>query len=289
MIGAAILLAQAMTVAASQEHYVRLDEHRWATPEAARPEKLGNSERLWHWSERCAPAAAEGVTIDAPCGAVKRLTASVTKAHCPLASAEIVWGTRALIEEVPEALLPRATTGEDGLAVIAAPADAPVYVRVTGPRDVTEWRKVEARADHIQLAGVAATDIAITAVDERQATALRVRALVAPADTNSDDLPIFAAADKGTVRFRRPAAGSSRITLWSDTSAPAERTDDNQRLGGTIVLPRGCAIRGTLVASHGTAIDGATVADLFPLGTTGRATRRRISSFAASPAVLRFS
>jgi hypothetical protein len=282
MIHIALLLLQAIGLTSPlEERFVRVDRNGWATLEAARPEKLGAFERLWTWSQRCAPAVTETAEA-APCAATKRITIrAVHNGRRPIAGAEVVWGTKALIEQVPDELLPRAVAAADGMVEVQVSAGEEVFARVAGPRDVSDWHKLDVRAGRAELAAVAATDVQINAIDERKQPATRVRALVLPADVSeADDLPIFTAAEKCVVRFRRPAVGTSRATLWSDDSAPLESVETNARLSGAVVLPRGCAVRGTVIGRDAKAIGGAGVVVVFPLGKNSRGARRRAVSSA---------
>ncbi|HUK35591.1 MAG TPA: carboxypeptidase-like regulatory domain-containing protein, partial [Vicinamibacterales bacterium] len=116
-------------------------------------------------------------------------------------------------------------------------------------------------------------------MDEHEQAAFRVRALVSPVSIGgAEDLPIFATGEKGIIRIRRPSGGVSRVILWSDESSPIEKIEANSRMGGTIVLPRGCVVRGVVVGDDAKPVRGVAASAVFPLGTSSRGIRRRTAS-----------
>ena len=279
MISLLVLLAQTIGLNAQADaHFVKLDRNGWATIEAAPPESLGSFEHLWIWSEQCAPVRVESHTGIPPCAPTKRVVVRALRGGHPIAGAVLAWGTRTLVDEVPDELLPRALTADDGTAALQLPAAEPVFARIVGPRDTSQWRTLEFRGDRAELAAVSAVDVTIRPVNERQQTATHVRVLLSSPDATTDDPPIFTTVEQGILRLRLPAAGTSRAILWGDETAPVETAETNARLSGLVVLPRGCALRGTVIGRDGKAIEGAGVSVVFPLGNSGRGTRRRTIS-----------
>src|SRR5439155_553821 len=178
MIPILLLLAQVTAPAVDGAAFVKLDRNGWASVEAARPETLGAFERFWSWSQRCAPTRVETLDTAPPCVPMKGITIRAVRNGRPIAGALLAWGTRTLIEEVPDEILPHTVTGDDGTVHLPLPTAEPVYARIVGPHDAYDWRKLEVRGDSAELAVVAATEITINAVDERQQTATHVRALI---------------------------------------------------------------------------------------------------------------
>jgi hypothetical protein len=279
---ALVLLQILMATSAPQEHLVHIDRNGWATAPAARPAKLEDFERLWSWSSACAPAIIQSAGEQvAPCRATKRLAIRAVDARRrPASGVRVVWGTRALIQDVPDALLPSVITGADGTSSVDLPSDEPVFARVAGAQLAGEWRKVSTLAG-AEVSGAAATQINIVAVDEHGNAASHVRASFSLLDTKSrDELPLLTAGDRGSVRIALPSAGASRLILWSDDYAPVEKTATNPAFNGSVVLPSGCGVRGTVVAADAKPIPGAQIAVTFPLGRSGLGSRRRLTASA---------
>ncbi|HEV7488186.1 MAG TPA: carboxypeptidase-like regulatory domain-containing protein [Thermoanaerobaculia bacterium] len=262
------------------EHFVLLDRNGWATAPGARPEKLGDFEHLWSWSAKCAPAVTGSFSESVPCLRTKRRTVTVkdSRGHT-VAGVRVIWGTRALIEQVPEDLLPNALTSENGTVELDVPTGEVVFSRVAGPGLMTDWQRDDLGSPRATLRGVDASEAKIFAVDERGKTLSHVHASLSSLDVKrNDELPLRVAAEKGTIRLSLPTSGASRLVIWSDERAPVEKLASNSSLSGRVILPPGCAIRGTIVGPDRKPISNAAIDVAFPLGTSAAWRRRVVTS-----------
>lgn len=254
---------------------VRVAEDGWPEVVAAGKAQVpGAGESLWWWSERCAP---QRVTADAPaieCRAVqtRRVPVIDRASGKPARAARVVWGTEAMLADIPDAMLPSAITDAAGDATLAMPS-SDVRVRVSGPHLATWWQEAGAT--------LSATEAAETTID--LLTADRVPARRAFFEL---ELPAIAAAPHALRTWA--VAGDGRITVpavprvplivvaWSEDASPAVMT--TSQFPPRLELPRGVSIAGRIVDAKRRPLAAAAIDAVFKLDGLPRGLRRRIRS-----------
>jgi hypothetical protein len=252
----------------------------------ALPEKVTEAtsgERVWWWSNDCAPQL---LTADAPaavCTApmVRRVLAVDRASGKKLPGARVVWGTDAMRADLPDAMLPAAVTGEDGEAVLPLPPTAEVSVRVDGSRAASWWQSVTPGAAPVRLVAVPAApaSLQVTVAGEPAANA---RVQIELSDSRS-----WAVTRDGKLTLPALPPVPVRLIAWSDDSAPLVLDLDAARLPRTLDLPRGVAVRGRIVDARRRPIEGATIEAVVPIGSLPRALRRHAQSGRAGTFALR--
>ena len=144
---AALSLAAALAFPPGAETIV-VSADSW--PERQRVQTLGRGERVWWWTQDCAPQMLPADDANIACAPTAPLRVS-TAAH-----ARVIWATDAMLVHLPDALLPFALADVDGNAVLHVPARGAVQVRVDGPRSASWWQTAAAGAT-LHLVAVSAS------------------------------------------------------------------------------------------------------------------------------------
>src|SRR5256885_11711902 len=121
--------------------HVRLDANGWTETAAA---ELGPQESMWRWSATCAPQKLRGA-VKPECAATERLLVRLAdaKGHAA-ANTRIVWGTEAMLRDLPDDALPSAVTDANGAVNLDVAAKTALRLRAAGPEWATPWRLVTA-------------------------------------------------------------------------------------------------------------------------------------------------
>src|SRR5918996_5795777 len=120
-----ILVAVALSLPPSSQA-VRVSADSWpSVADVAAVEAPKGGEKLWWWSDHCAPVR---LTADAPqaeCGKTRMaIIRVVDQRGRAVAASKIVWGSSEMLSDLPEAMLPDAVTAEDGKIAIPLPLEA---------------------------------------------------------------------------------------------------------------------------------------------------------------------
>jgi len=222
----ALLLTLTLSPDATQ---VALDGEGWI---AAKPEE---TQTTWWWSPSCAPQKIIGAQ-PATCLATRALQVRATP------SASVLWATEAMLRDLPDERLPRATVNAEGLAVIAAPAADDVWVRAVAEDTTSPWTRIAKSSSDLRLTPVPSVAMRITLATEDGKPLRRARVTVLPSDCERrcpERLLAFASGDKPVSLVGRRGA-AYRLLIWSDSHAPFSGTISatNQavtlRPGGTL-------------------------------------------------------
>ncbi|MFL6246354.1 MAG: carboxypeptidase regulatory-like domain-containing protein [Thermoanaerobaculia bacterium] len=249
---------------------IRITEDAW--PERQVVERVERGERVWWWSNECAPQLLTADEANVVC----TQTASL-RVHAGAAKARVIWATDAMLAHLPDALLPFAIAGADGDAILHVPASAAVHVRVDGPRSASWWTTTTAGAEPLQLATVAASPQTLQ-VTPGSRTFVELQLV-------TSDLRVRAVARGGRVLL--PAVPSVPLTLaaWSESAAPVVM--EIAQLPRTVELPRGTIVSGRVVDARRRPIEGVVVEAIFAVGKLTRGLRRTVQSTSTGTFTLR--
>src|SRR4051812_3235354 len=134
VVAATALLFAALSMQAG-ETWIRIDGDGWAEKLAATPVSLAPGEHAGHGSEECAPRRVTSLP-DGPCVALESrriVLVSPPPLREPGPGQRILWGTRAMLAEIPDALLPSTALVNLKAIDLRVPAGADVVARATGP------------------------------------------------------------------------------------------------------------------------------------------------------------
>lgn len=240
--------------------WIRLAADGWAEPSLQAPKNLDDGSALWTWAADCAPHR-QTTLDDAPCGALTETAVRVVAPRRTTAPSEIRWGTEAMIRELPDALLPVASTDAGGRAAFRVPKDATVFARVAGPELASGW--VEVRSERA-IRAVEAIRASLRVVDETGTLASRARVELRTADAAQPHKLAFRAAGDGAVALPAiPANAFLKLLVWSDRAAPLVITAPAQKLPQRVALPSGFSLAGRVIDEGKSAVAGATVTSTF--------------------------
>ena len=179
----------------------------------------------WSWSDACAPRR-----FGEPCdpGRLVEIRAR--------SGARVIFGTAAMLGDLPDAELPFATADARGIASIRIPSEGRVFARVAGPAVASGWTPVGAS---MSIAARAAVEPVFRIASKGAHVELRT------VDVEQPERLVFRGIGDGEVRIPSiPADHVVRILAWSDTSAPTAIVARAAELPGTIELPEGFALTG---------------------------------------------
>lgn len=246
MLGWITLLA---TLSSSPEQLtiVRIDRDRW--PERIEKiETIARGEIVWSWSSTCAPSRRDASTPEKPCNPPTRTRVTVIDANGKAAAnADVRWGTRAMLDEIPDALLPVATTDQNGVAMLATPSDGDLFARVAGPKRASAWETI-ARAN-ARLRAFDGAPVHIVCTDESRKPAKRMMAELELVRGRFAS-PFRAAASEGAIDIPAiPRSAFVRLLAWGEVLAPRLLEARVDELPQLLVMPNGATARGRL--THG--------------------------------------
>ena len=111
---AAVSLLLAAPFATAADQVVRIDPAGWPSALAETPREIAPGEALWIWSDSCAPRRVSSFAA-ADCQETGPVDVRVTaRDRKLLAGATIRWGTEAMLRELPDNMLPSASTYSSG-------------------------------------------------------------------------------------------------------------------------------------------------------------------------------
>lgn len=268
LIGAFLVLSCALSTAAADGrffvHVRGIDGY--SGPIATMPAELGFRDALWTWANDCVPERLTAIAAT-PCTAGSPVTIRITRpSRKPAAGTEIRWGTAAMLDELPDALLPVARTDAAGITTIAIPENERVFARIAGPSLASPWTAVTQRELSIPAVEGAPLSWQIRDAERNPATGARVE--LRPADAAHDEARPFRGAGDGVVNIPAvPAGAFVHALLLSDAGAPAVVTGRASKLPAVYDLARGVSLAGTVVDSKATPLGGATASTLFLVGS----------------------
>lgn len=232
---------------------------------------IADADAYWTWSSGCAP---ERVTsTEQPCGP----TMPVEIRTQPRAL--LIWGTEAMLRELPDALLPSAHADEKGLATIRVPPATRVFARVAGPAIASAWTVVAHRTEIAALPAVV-PKFRIRDAAGREARGARVELRTA----DVEGLPFRGSGDGEVTIPPIPAGHTLRILAWSATGAPTIVT--SRELPPTIELRAGHVLRGAIETDGGKPAANAAVTGTSILPGDRAVLRRKAAADAAGRFVL---
>lgn len=265
----ALLLAAALAFPPDAQ-VVRLSEDAW--PEQGAVETLQAGQRVWWWSRDCAPQV---LTYDAPNVECTKTAERVVQvidrgSGRKLPRARVVWGTEAMLADLPDALLPFALTDDEGSAVLRIPRDTVVQMRVDGPRVASWWQTAE------KIAAVPAAP-----------QSLKVNAAFARVQLELAGTRSMAVARDGVVALPALPPVPMMMIAWGRESAPVAMNVDAAALPRTLDLPRGTEVTGRIVDSQRRPLEGVAIEAVFPIANLPRGLRRRVQSTRAGTFTMR--
>jgi len=276
----AILFAAALSLPPSV-HAVRIAADSWpSTVDVTRAEVPQAGEKLYWWSSDCAPA---NITFESPqvsCGATRiAVTRVLDEQGRNVAGAKIVWGTAEMLADLPETMLPFATSGEDGTVRLQLPARDVVLVRVAGGRVASWWQRVAATQGAVSIRASEATIVSTKVQLSGGGIAARSIIEIEPTSVVSapDDVRSWGASEGGVIGLLPFPRMPVRYTAWSDEASPQTGIASTAGFPRAIALARGGSVEGRLIGSKRFLSD-ATVEAVFRLPGASRGLRRRARS-----------
>ncbi|HYC62388.1 MAG TPA: carboxypeptidase-like regulatory domain-containing protein [Thermoanaerobaculia bacterium] len=278
----AILLATALALPPGAEA-VRIGEDRW--PEKAEKRDAPKTgQRLWWWSRDCAPQllTPEVPAIECKAPVVRRVHVVDRDSNKKLPGARVIWGTEAMLADIPDAMLPFAIADAEGNALVHVPADDGVRVRVDGPRIASWWQSAETK-----LAAVPASPQSLNMNVEGEPATFVLVQFELPNLGGSTGPRSWAVARDGRVTLPALPPVPMMMIAWSRTSAPMAMNVEAAALPRTLELPRGMEVSGRIVDSRRRPLEGAAIEAVFAIANLPRGLRRRVQSTRAGTFVIR--
>jgi hypothetical protein len=276
----AILFAAALSLPSSAQA-IRVAPDTWpSTVDISRVEVPTAGEKLYWWSSDCAPAK---VTFESPqvsCGATRiAVTRVLDEQGRNVAGAKIVWGTMEMLADLPETMLPFATSGDDGTVRLLLPARDAVLVRVAGARVASWWQRVAATQVAISIRASEATTVSTKVQLSGGGIAARSIIEIEPISVVSaaDDVRSWGASERGVIALLPLPRMPVRYTAWSDEASPQTGIASTVGFPRAISLARGGSVEGRLIGSK-RFLNDATVEAVFRLPGASRGLRRRARS-----------
>lgn len=275
----AFLLAVVLSLPPSAQ-VVKIAADSWPTMiEMVKAEQPQAGEALWWWSPDCAP---ERLTADSREPSCQHATPAsvriVDDRGRNVAGAKIVWGTSEMVADIPESMLPSATTGDDGTIKLMLPDRKILFMRVAGPVLATWWQKVPASHAFISLRASESTSVT-THLQISDGSPRRGIVEVEPVSVASaaDEVRSWAVSERDVVSFLPLPRMPVRYTAWSDEAAPLNGTGNTGQFPRVLQLPRGARVEGRLLAARN-GLSGAVVEAVFGIPGASRGLRRRAQS-----------
>jgi|GEM_PF-1402697 len=276
----AILVAAALSLP-PPAHAVRIAADSW--PSSVAIEKVETpqvGEKLWWWSSECAPArlTSEAARVDCRSGRPIAIRI-VDERGRKVAGARIVWGTAEMLGDIPEGMLPTATTTDDGTIKIITPPKEAFFVRVAGPRLASWWQKVAASQTVISIHVSEATNLVTRVQVPGGAAVTRSIVEVEPVSvvSSADDIRSWAVSERDALALLPMPRMPVHYTAWSDEASPRTGVAMTEAFPRTLSLPRGGRVDGRVFAAK-TALSEATIEVVFRMTGAPRGLKRRARS-----------
>jgi hypothetical protein len=245
LLAATAFLFASLSVQAG-ETWVRIDGDGWAEKLAAAPVSLAAGEHAWHWSDDCAPKRVTALpdVQCVPLEARRIVLVSPPPLREPASSQRILWGTRAMLAEIPDALLPSTALVNLKTIDLRLPAGADVVARATGPL-ASGWVPVHSGTTTLRMVpGIAVSfEARSSGVPARHAQV----EITAADDPASRAIP-FCGAGNGAIALPPiPANDFIRLLVWSEDGLPSITTARASALPPRVDLARGFSVSGEVI------------------------------------------
>jgi len=228
------------------ETWIRIDADGWAEQLAAAPTALAPGQHAWHWSADCGPKRVTSLP-DADCVALEtRHIALVAPSPLrePGSAQRVLWGTPAMLAEIPDALLPSTSLGNLKAIDVRVPVGADVVARATGPL-ASRWVPLRGRTTAMRLVpGVGVSlEARSSGVPARHAQVQ----ITAADDPASRAIPFCGTGD-GTIAIPPiPANDFIRLLVWSEDGVPSITTARAAAVPSRVELARGFSVSGEAI------------------------------------------
>lgn len=285
----AILFAAALSLPPSA-HAVRIAADSWpSSVDIEKVEAPQNGEKLWWWSSDCVPSrlTSEAARVDCRSGSPIAVRIVDLRGRA-VAGAKIVWGSTEMLTDIPETMLPTATTGGDGTISIIAPPKEAFFVRVAGPSLASCWQKVAGSEVLVSIRASEATDLATRVQLPGGVSATRSIVEVEPVSvvSSADDIRSWAVSEHDAIALLPMPRMPVRYNAWSDEASPRTGVVSTEAFPRTLSLPRGGGVDGRLFAAK-SPLSEATIEAVFCMTGAPRGLRRRAHSDANGRFVVR--
>ena len=276
----AILVVAALSLP-PPAHAVRIAADSWpSSVDIERVEVPQKGEKLWWWSSDCAPARLTSEAAPTDCRGGSPTAIRIVDEHGrKVAGVKIVWGTTEMLTDIPETMLPTATTAEDGTISIIAPAKEAFFVRAAGPRLASWWQKVAGSQTTVSIRASEAADLATRVQLPGGVAATRSIVEVEPVSVVSSavDIRSWAVSERDAVALLPMPRMPIRYNAWSDEASPRTGVISTDAFPRTLSLPRGGRVDGHLFAAK-KALSEATIEAVFRMTGAARGLKRRARS-----------
>jgi hypothetical protein len=245
LLAASALLFASLSMQAG-ETWIRIDADGWAEKLTTAPVSLAPGEHAWHWSADCGPKRVTSLP-DADCVALESRRISLI-APPPLrepgAGQRVLWGTRAMLAEIPDALLPSTELLNLKAVDLRVPPGADVVARATGPL-ASRWIPLRGGTTTMRLVpGIAVSlEARSSGVPARHAQV----EITAADDPASRAIPFRGAGDGRIALPPIPSNDFIRLLVWSEDGLPSITTARASAVPHRVELARGFSVSGEVL------------------------------------------
>ncbi len=245
LLASVALLFASMSMQAG-ETWIRIDADGWAEKLATAPVALAPGQHAWHWSADCGPKRVTALP-DADCVVLEsRRIALVSPPPLrePGSGQRILWGTRAMLAEIPDALLPATSLVNLKAVDLRVPAGADVVARATGPL-ASRWVPLRSGTTTMRVEpGIAVSlEARSSGVPARHAQVQ----ITAADDPASRAIPFCGAGDGKIAIPAIPANDFIRLLVWSEDGLPSITTARASAVPSRVELARGFSVSGEVI------------------------------------------
>jgi hypothetical protein len=221
---AAVLLLIVAALLTPNTTSIKLDPEGWLLPAAEPTESRQSGEAVWWWTPSCAPQKLQG-DAKAQCTAPREIRVQAVDARDRAAGdVRVLWGTEEMLRDLPDARLPHVVTSSEGRASIAAAPDQDVWIRLDGPHVATNWRRTTRQENTVRLAARSAATVRLRVEGTDGEPVVRARLALTPLSCALLCPERLLLHDTGDELAVAGVAGTTyRLTVWSDSHAPASR------------------------------------------------------------------